>query len=87
MTAMRFNASALILTSRMDIGATIGAACRVAQAGKGWRSKLSTMRRQVPNLCCAINLDGSCRRRAISFRMDIEKKLPVPATDSGTEVR
>jgi hypothetical protein len=33
MTAMRFNASALILTSRMDIGATIGVARRVAQ---GW---------------------------------------------------
>ena len=39
------------------------------------------MRRQVPNLCCAINFDGSCRRRAISSWMDSEKKLPVPATD------
>jgi hypothetical protein len=32
MTAMRFNAAALILTSRMDIGATIGVARHVAQA-------------------------------------------------------
>jgi len=32
MTAMRFNAAALILTSRMDIGATIGVARQVAQA-------------------------------------------------------
>ena len=56
----------------------------MARGWEGWRSKLNIMRRQVPNLCCAINFDGSCRRRAISSRMDSggrEKKLPMPATD------
>ena len=43
------------------------------RTGKGWRSKPSTIRRQVPNLGCAINNSTAVVGGATSFRMDSEK--------------
>jgi hypothetical protein len=52
------------------------------EAGKGWRSKLSIARRRVPNWCCAINFDGSCRRQIISTPLACTSGLPRSPTTS-----
>jgi hypothetical protein len=61
----------------MDIGATIGVARRVAHDWERLALETEHNAPQVPNLCCAINFDGSYSRRAISSRMGSEKVAGV----------
>jgi hypothetical protein len=47
---------------------------QIAEQYRGWRTKLSIARRRVPNLCCAINFEGNCRRRVAAAA---RKHLPM----------